>query len=95
MSKAVCIHLFIYVTILTCVASDSNLDLRAGLGKKISAIASIPTSWHWTYTSASSGLVADVSYDLWLSNTAGTSGASSSSTYEMSVNYLFPNHIGY
>ncbi|TFK31984.1 glycoside hydrolase family 12 protein [Crucibulum laeve] len=64
---------------------DANLDLRVGLGKKISAISSIPTSWHWTYSSASSGLVADVSYDLWLSNTAGTSGASSSSTFEIMI----------
>ncbi|KAF9464549.1 concanavalin A-like lectin/glucanase domain-containing protein [Collybia nuda] len=67
------------------VKSYSNLDLRVGLGKRISAISSIPTSWHWTYTSASSGLVADVSYDLWLSNTAGTGGASSSSTYEVMI----------
>ncbi|KAF8061742.1 glycoside hydrolase family 12 protein [Lyophyllum atratum] len=67
------------------VKSYANLDLRVGLGKKISAIASIPTTWHWTYSSASSGLVADVSYDLWLSNTAGTSGASSSSTYEIMI----------
>ncbi|KAL7415054.1 concanavalin A-like lectin/glucanase domain-containing protein [Mrakia frigida] len=36
------------------------------LGKKLSAITSVPASWSWTYTSASSDLVADVSYDLWL-----------------------------
>lgn len=49
----------------------------------LQAITSIPAVWKWTYTSASSDLVADVSYDLWLSATAGTGGASSSSTYEM------------
>jgi hypothetical protein len=65
--------------------ADANLDLRVGLGKTIASIASIPTVWQWTYTSASSGLVADVSYDLWLSKTAGTGGASSSSTFEMCV----------
>ncbi|KAJ7120602.1 glycoside hydrolase family 12 protein [Mycena crocata] len=65
--------------------SHANLDLRVGLGKTIASISSIPTTWQWTYSSASSGLVADVSYDLWLSNTAGTGGASSSSTFEIMV----------
>jgi xyloglucan-specific endo-beta-1,4-glucanase len=65
--------------------ADANLDLRVGLGKSLSSIASIPTVWQWTYSAASSGLVADVSYDLWLSNSASSSGASSSSTFEMYV----------
>ncbi|KAJ6458328.1 hypothetical protein C8R47DRAFT_1328257 [Mycena vitilis] len=63
----------------------ANLDLRVGLGKTVASIVSIPTAWQWTYSSASSELVADVSYDLWLSKTAGTSGASSSSTFEIMV----------
>ncbi|KAF9026711.1 glycoside hydrolase family 12 protein [Hymenopellis radicata] len=67
------------------VKSYSNLDLRTGLGKRISAIASIPATWSWTYSTASADLVADVSYDLWLSNTAGTGGASSSSTFEIMI----------
>ena len=64
---------------------DANLDLRVGLGKSLASITSIPASWDWTYTSASSGLVADVSFDLWLSDHANTGGASSSSTFEMYV----------
>ncbi|KAF8913386.1 glycoside hydrolase family 12 protein [Mucidula mucida] len=67
------------------VKSYSNLDLRTGLGKRISAITSIPAMWSWTYSTASSDLVADVSYDLWLSNTAGTGGASTSSTFEIMI----------
>ncbi|KAJ7484334.1 glycoside hydrolase family 12 protein [Mycena latifolia] len=67
------------------VKSYANLDLRVGLGKSISAIGSIPTTWAWTYSSASSSLVADVSYDLWLSNVASSSGASSTSTFEIMV----------
>ncbi|GLB35571.1 putative glycosyl hydrolase family 12 [Lyophyllum shimeji] len=67
------------------VKSYANLDLRVGLGKSLASIGSIPTSWSWTYTSASSGLVADVSYDLWLSNNPSSSGASSSSTFEIMV----------
>ncbi len=62
---------------------DANLDLRVGLGKSISTIKSIPVTWTWSYSSASSGLVADVSYDLWLSNVASSGGASSTSTYEV------------
>ncbi|PBK83164.1 glycoside hydrolase family 12 protein [Armillaria gallica] len=65
------------------VKSYANLDLRVGLGKSISSISSIPVTWTWSYSSASSGLVADVSYDLWLSNVASSGGASSTSTFEV------------
>ncbi|KAK0441402.1 glycoside hydrolase family 12 protein [Armillaria borealis] len=67
------------------VKSYANLDLRVGLGKSISSISSIPVTWTWSYSSASSGLVADVSYDLWLSNVASSGGASSTSTYEVMI----------
>ncbi|KAJ7804997.1 glycoside hydrolase family 12 protein [Mycena olivaceomarginata] len=69
----------------TSVKSYANLDLKVGLGHTLGGITSIPTAWSWSYTSASSGLVSDVSYDLWLSATAGTTGASASSTYEVMV----------
>ncbi|KDR77935.1 hypothetical protein GALMADRAFT_266511 [Galerina marginata CBS 339.88] len=67
------------------VKSYSNLNLLVGLSKSLSSIKSIPTTWNWKYTSASSNLVADVSYDLWLSNSKGTSGASSQSTFEIMI----------
>ncbi|KAL0575383.1 hypothetical protein V5O48_006596 [Marasmius crinis-equi] len=67
------------------VKSYANLDLRTGLGKQLSAISSIPTTWQWSYSGASSNLVADVSYDLWLSNSASSSGASSTSTFEIMI----------
>ncbi|KAJ6559803.1 glycoside hydrolase family 12 protein [Mycena capillaripes] len=67
------------------VKSYAKLDLHVGLGKTVASIASIPTVWEWTYSSASSDLVGVVSYDLWLSQTAGTSGASASSTFEVMV----------
>jgi len=73
------------ITYVCVYPQDANLDLRVGLGKTLDQIGSIPTSWSWTYTSASSDLVADVSYDLWLSNVAGTGGASSTSTFEVYV----------
>ncbi|CAE6448053.1 unnamed protein product [Rhizoctonia solani] len=55
------------------VKSYSNVGLNSGLGKRLSAISSIPTGWYWTYSSASSNLVSNVSYDLWLSTTSGGS----------------------
>ncbi|THU92951.1 glycoside hydrolase family 12 protein [Dendrothele bispora CBS 962.96] len=64
---------------------DANLDLREGLGKELSAISSIPTTWTWSYTNPSSDLVADVSYDLWLSGSSSGTGASSTSTFEIMV----------
>lgn len=54
---------------------DANLGLNTGLNKQLSAITSIPTAWYWTYTSASSALVADVSYDMWLSTSSGGSSS--------------------
>ncbi|KAG8891162.1 hypothetical protein FRC01_014868 [Tulasnella sp. 417] len=67
------------------VKSYSNLDLQVGLKKQISSITSIPSKWQWTYTSASSDLVADVSYDLWLSTSSTGTGASSTSSYEIMI----------
>ncbi|KAJ7347291.1 concanavalin A-like lectin/glucanase domain-containing protein [Mycena albidolilacea] len=63
--------------------SYANLGLRLSVGNTLASIASIPTIWLWTYSFASSGLVADVSYDLWLSETTGTTGASATSTFDV------------
>ncbi|KAJ7270711.1 concanavalin A-like lectin/glucanase domain-containing protein, partial [Mycena haematopus] len=62
------------------VKSFANLDLKSGMGKALVNITSIPTAWSWSYTSASSDLKANVAYDLWLSATPGTQGASTATT---------------
>ncbi|KAJ3809688.1 glycoside hydrolase family 12 protein [Lentinula aff. lateritia] len=67
------------------VKSYANLDFRENLGQSLASITSIPTTWSWSYTSASSDLVADVSYDTWLSNDASSSGSSSTSTFEIMI----------
>ncbi|CAE6406973.1 unnamed protein product [Rhizoctonia solani] len=67
------------------VKSYANVALNTGLGKQLSAISSIPSTWKWSYSSASSSLIADVSYDLWLSGSASGTGSSSTSTYEIMV----------
>ncbi|KAI8588566.1 glycoside hydrolase family 12 protein [Geranomyces variabilis] len=67
------------------VKSYTNAARTTGLGQKLSAIVSIPTHWVWTYTHASRDLVADVSWDLWLSPSATGKGAAPSSSYEIMV----------
>jgi len=66
------------------VKSYANLALNKGLGRQLSAIGSIPTTWHWTYSSASN-VVADVSYDLWLARSSALGSANSDSTYEVMI----------
>ncbi|KAF8760045.1 Glycosyl hydrolase family 12 [Rhizoctonia solani] len=44
-----------------------------------------PTTWRWTYSAAASDLVANVSYDLWLSNVPNGTGHSTTSTYEIMI----------
>ncbi|CAE6421708.1 unnamed protein product [Rhizoctonia solani] len=67
------------------VKSYANVALQKGLNKKVNAIKSIPTSWQWTYSAASGGLVADVAYDLWLSNVPNSGTASKDSTVEIMI----------
>jgi len=53
------------------VKSYANAALQ-DIGKELSRISSIPTTWDWSYTS-SDDIVADVSYDMWLApSAAGT-----------------------
>ncbi|KAK4698527.1 hypothetical protein P7C70_g7747, partial [Phenoliferia sp. Uapishka_3] len=67
------------------VKSYANIGLETGLGVALSSIDSIPTTWKWSYTSADSDLVADVSYDMWLSEDPSCGQAVSCSTYEIMV----------
>ncbi|CAE6438676.1 unnamed protein product [Rhizoctonia solani] len=67
------------------VKSYANVALQQGTRKKLSAIKTIPTSWTWGYNAAPSTLVADVSYDLWLSNDPKSGTASPSSTFEIMI----------
>lgn len=66
------------------VKSYANLGMNKGLGRQLSAIKTIPTTWHWTYTSASN-VVADVSYDLWLARSSALGTANGDSTYEVMI----------
>ncbi|KAF5323781.1 hypothetical protein D9619_012928 [Psilocybe cf. subviscida] len=67
------------------VKSYANLDLKVRMGKSLSSISSIPVTWSYKYSAASSNLVSNVSFDLWLSNNRGSTGATSASTFEVMV----------
>lgn len=67
------------------VKSYANIGLQTGLGVTLDSIGSIPTTWSWDYTRADSDLVADVSYDMWLSTESTCGQAVSCSTYEIMV----------
>jgi len=52
------------------VKSFSNIQLNSGIGKQLSAISSMPSTWKWSQSSSSSdSIVADVAYDLFTSST--------------------------
>ncbi|CAE6413056.1 unnamed protein product [Rhizoctonia solani] len=73
------------------VKSYANVALNEGTRRKLTEIETIPTRWDWTYTHPGGSdkktdpLVADVSYDLWLSRDPKSGTASSSSTVEVMV----------
>ncbi|KAJ8457285.1 hypothetical protein ONZ51_g11628 [Trametes cubensis] len=52
---------------------------------KLQDIVSAPTSWQWTYQSASSDLRADVSYDIWTGVPQSGDPASAASSYEIMI----------
>ncbi|KAH8109438.1 concanavalin A-like lectin/glucanase domain-containing protein [Phellopilus nigrolimitatus] len=49
------------------VKTFTDMQLNTGLGKQLSAISSMPTTWDWSYSLSSSD-VADVAYDLFTAN---------------------------
>ncbi|CAE6465988.1 unnamed protein product [Rhizoctonia solani] len=69
----------------TNVKSYANVALQKGLNKKLNAIGKIPTTWRWTYNAASTALIADVSYDLWLSNVPNSGTGSKDTTFEVMI----------
>jgi len=48
-------------------------------------ITTAPTAWDWEYTTQSSGIRADVAYDIWIGTTPDGIQASSSSSYELMI----------
>lgn len=59
------------------VKSYANAALQS-IGKELSAVKKIPSTWNWSYTGTS--IVTDVSYDMWLAPSA-----SGTNDYEIMV----------
>ncbi|KDQ50910.1 glycoside hydrolase family 12 protein [Jaapia argillacea MUCL 33604] len=67
------------------VKAYPNLISNTAKGVQLSAIQSAPSTYEWTYLTQSSGLRADVSYDIWLGTAASGNPASSASSYEIMI----------
>ncbi|TCD66855.1 hypothetical protein EIP91_000809 [Steccherinum ochraceum] len=67
------------------VKTYANVIHNTAKGMQLSAIKSAPTSWQWQYKTSSSGIRADVSYDIWLGVPQVGQPASSASSYEIMI----------
>ncbi|KAA1470417.1 endocellulase [Dentipellis sp. KUC8613] len=67
------------------VKSYANVESSTAKGVQLSAITSAPSAWSWTYLSQSSGIRADVSYDIWFGNAPTGTPATSASSYEIMI----------
>ncbi|KAG1726546.1 glycoside hydrolase family 12 protein [Suillus paluster] len=55
------------------VKSFANIQLNSGINQQLSAIFSMPSTWHWSQSSTGT-VEADVAYDLFTSDTGGSNG---------------------
>ncbi|KAI0311186.1 concanavalin A-like lectin/glucanase domain-containing protein, partial [Amylostereum chailletii] len=75
------------------VKSYANVLSSTAKGVQLSALTTAPTAWSWDYDLQSSGIRADVSYDIWLGVAPSGTAASKASSYEMHGDG-FPFSIG-
>ncbi|KAF8891848.1 endocellulase [Infundibulicybe gibba] len=67
------------------VKSYANVESTSAKGVQLSKITSAPTSWSWSYQSQSSGIRADVAYDIWTGVPSSGTPASSASSFEIMI----------
>ncbi|KAK7472427.1 hypothetical protein VKT23_000542 [Stygiomarasmius scandens] len=67
------------------VKSYSNVESTVAKGMQLADITSAPTTWVWNYQSQSSGIRADVAYDIWTGVPQTGAPASSASSYEIMI----------
>lgn len=67
------------------VKSYPNLESTVAKGVQLQNIAAANTVWNWTYTTQSSGLRADVAYDVWTGVPSSGGPASTVSSYEIMI----------
>jgi len=67
------------------VKSYANVEHNTAKGVQLQNIATAPTAWNWTYQTQSSGIRADVSYDIWFGAAQSGNPASNASSYEIMI----------
>ncbi|KAK0459104.1 endocellulase [Desarmillaria tabescens] len=67
------------------VKSYANVLSATSKGKQLASITTAPTIWDWSYMSESSGIRADVSYDIWFGAAPSGTPASTASSYEIMI----------
>ncbi|KAJ7747768.1 endocellulase [Mycena metata] len=67
------------------VKSYANVQSNASKGVQLQNIASAPTSWNWTYAAQSTGIRADVAYDIWFGTAQSGNPATTASSYEIMI----------
>ncbi|KAI0741379.1 endocellulase [Daedaleopsis nitida] len=66
------------------VKSYANVNHNTAKGVQLSAVTSAPTVWQWS-EAESSGIRADISYDIWTGVQPSGNPASSASSYEIMI----------
>ncbi|KAI0311192.1 concanavalin A-like lectin/glucanase domain-containing protein, partial [Amylostereum chailletii] len=67
------------------VKSYANVLSSTAKGVQLSALTTASTAWSWDYDLQSSGIRADVSYDIWLGVAPSGTAASKASSYEIMI----------
>lgn len=67
------------------VKSYANVESNSAKGVQLQHIATAPTTWNWHYATQSSGIRADVSYDIWFGKASSGNPASSASSFEIMI----------
>ncbi|KAF8648529.1 hypothetical protein AX16_006233 [Volvariella volvacea WC 439] len=67
------------------VKSYANVESTTAKGVQLQNVASAPTGWSWTYQTQSSGIRADVAYDIWTGVPSSGGPATSASSYEIMI----------
>ncbi|KAG7449710.1 endocellulase [Guyanagaster necrorhizus] len=67
------------------VKSYANVESTTSKGKQLASITAAPTIWNWNYITESSGIRADVSYDIWFGAASSGDPASTASSYEIMI----------
>ncbi|KAJ7099524.1 endocellulase [Mycena belliarum] len=67
------------------VKSYANVESVSSKGVQLANIASAPTSWNWNYATQSTGIRADVAYDIWFGKASSGNPATSASSFEIMI----------